>query len=97
MPTKTLISQDAQKRVYEVRDDTGQLLHTAVEAILLPEDQNRVTLTERAAQALNANATFLGVASPTNAQVVAQVQRLTRECSALIRLLVGALDDISGT
>lgn len=60
-------------------------------------DANGASLRDRAQQALAANATFLAIATPTNAQVVAQVQRLTRENNALIRLAVGALDDISNT
>ena len=36
--------------------------------------------------ALNTNATFLALASPTNAQVLAQVRSLTRQINALIRL-----------
>lgn len=54
-----------------------------------------VTLQSKARAALNANAIFLALAAPTNPQVVAQVQRLTRETNALIRLLIGndLLDD----
>jgi hypothetical protein len=58
---------------------------------------NQQALQSRAQAALAANATFLGLASPTNAQTLAQVKTLTKECNALIRLLLGALDDISNT
>lgn len=53
----------------------------------------------KARAALTANATFLALASPTNPQVLAQVQRLTRETSAIIRLLIAGdlLNDTSGT
>lgn len=52
-------------------------------------------LHSKARAALAVNQTFLDRAAPTNAQTLAQVQRLTRECSAIIRLLVGSdlLDD----
>jgi hypothetical protein len=49
---------------------------------------NSADIESKARAALQANATYLALASPTNPQVVAQVNRLTRECSALIRLLL---------
>lgn len=64
---------------------------------LPPEVVNADLLRGKAALALQANAAYLAIANPTNAQVVTQVQRLTRECSALIRLLLGALDTTDGT
>lgn len=66
----------------------------AADAVL---DGNKVTVQSRAQAALTANAAFLALASPTNAQMLAQVQRLTRECNALIRLSQGLVADISDT
>lgn len=60
-------------------------------------DTNERDLRDKAAQAIALNDAFLALASPSNAQVVAQVQRLTREATALIRLTVRALDSTSGT
>lgn len=53
---------------------------------------NSVTLQSRAAAALASNRTFLALASPTNAQVLAQVQALTKQNTALIRLLLNQFD-----
>lgn len=58
-----------------------------------PEAVNRFTLVERAQHALKANRTYLALQSPTNAQTLAQVRALTRQNTALIRLLLGQLDD----
>lgn len=71
-----------------------------IDVVVLPVDlaaENRDGLHAKARQALAANATYLALPTPTNAQVVAQVARLTRECSALIRLVLDDLSDISGT
>lgn len=60
-------------------------------------DANRATITGRAKTALTANDAFLGLTAPTNAQVLAQTKVLTRECSALIRLLLDELSTTAGT
>lgn len=58
---------------------------------------NRRTVEDRARAALTANATFRALQSPTNAQVLAQVRRLTAQSSALIRLMLNELDTIDDT
>jgi hypothetical protein len=58
---------------------------------------NEQTLRTRALTALAANATYLALSPPTTAQAVAQVERLTRECSGLIRLALNLVDSLDGT
>lgn len=77
---------------------------TAVESNLLTAQDtaetqrlNEVTLRDKARQAIASNDAFLADPSPSNQQVITQVQRLTRQNTALIRLVVGALDSTDGT
>lgn len=49
-------------------------------------DTNAAALLAKADAALATNATFRALASPTNAQTLAQVKALTRQVSALLRL-----------
>lgn len=58
---------------------------------------NESTIGSKVDAALAVNDAFLALASPTNAQTLAQVKALTRECSGLIRLLRHKLDSTSGT
>lgn len=71
--------------------------YTVAPPTFTAEETNAATLREKATQALTANNTFLALASPTNAQVLAQTRTLTRECSALIRLALNLLDTTDGT
>lgn len=84
---------------YTVEADVAQAtLGAAVAAAPADDDAaNADALRQRAVAALTANANYLALASPTQAQAIAQVDRLTRECSALIRLMLGALDSTAGT
>lgn len=75
--------------------DFGRAPKPATATVRTPT--NRETLETRARAALTANASYLAIASPTNAQNLAQIRLLTRECNGLIRLLLSALDTTEGT
>jgi hypothetical protein len=66
--------------------------HPTPEERAAGEAGNEVTVRDQASAALATNATFLGIASPTNAQTAAQVKALTRQVDGLIRLAVGRFD-----
>ena len=55
---------------------------------------NRATLTDRAVTALQGNRDFLDLAAPSQADALAQVKALTRQNTAVIRLLLGLLDEV---
>lgn len=77
--------------------ETEALAGGYVPAPAAPEVVNADALRGRVLTALQANAAYLAIGGPTAAQTTAQVKLLTRECSALIRLLVGQLDTTDGT
>ena len=54
---------------------------------------NPALLRDRLRQAFIVNAAYLALSPPTQAQAVQQVERLTREFNALLRLLAGQTDD----
>lgn len=58
---------------------------------------NKTTLQNKAAAALATNDAFLALASPNASQQAAQLKVVTRECSALIRLLLQKYDSTAGT
>ena len=75
--------------------------HTAATAAAIKAaqtvDTNDRTIRQRLRNGLDANTTFLALASPTNVQTLAQVRALTRENTGLIRLALDALDAADGT
>ena len=70
---------------------------TADESARLSLAENDQSIRSKVQQALAVNTAYLALALPTNAQNVAQVRALTRECNALIRLVLGLLTDTTDT
>lgn len=97
MGKRVLIYDDGTVRRWRGYDDAGQETGVEDETYPLPEQVNAAALRDKAAQALTVNAAFLAITSPTNADIVAQVRRLTRENNALIRLWLGATDTTADT
>ena len=72
----------------------------AVEHVDIPDDPadvNQRTIEDRLRRALDANRTYLAIATPTAAQQRAQLARPTRQTTALIRHLLRHLTDTSDT
>ena len=97
MTTRQLIEDNGIIRLWRVLDG-AQEVGTDVEPIPTPAQINGAKLQGRVAMALTTNATYLALPTPrTNAQVAAQVEALTRQNAALIRLVAGLLDTTNGT
>lgn len=60
-------------------------------------ETTRGSLRSKAVTALDTNATYLALPTPTTAQAVAQVGALTRQVNALIRLVADQFDTTTGT
>lgn len=88
---RTLIETTAAFKRYRVTNAQGQVIGEDIESTV-PADLNAAAITVKAQQALTANATFRTIATPTNADIVAQVKALTRQNTALIRLVLGLFD-----
>lgn len=58
----------------------------------VPTAVNADAIRTAATQALDANRTYLAVASPTNAQNLAQIRALTRQNNKIIRQVLGLFD-----
>lgn len=71
--------------------------HQAAQAAADTGEANRATLRDKANTALTTNATYLAITSPNAAQNTAQAKALTRQVNAIIKLMLGLLDDLNGT
>ncbi len=96
--------------VHVTLNEAGQV-QSVVDIEVADAFVNASAVRAKAAQALAANVAaqaanvaFLAIPAPTNAQNATQIRSLTqtqqtllKECSALVRLTLGLLDDTTGT
>ena len=75
------ISEDGLTATFLDTDDT-----TLVDSIVTAY-QSAMTDRNNVINALNSNNNYLNIASPTNAQVVAQVKALTQQINGLVKIL----------
>lgn len=110
MEFATQFIRDDQARIYYEKDANDNILfqrpYTDEENAHVNSERNRETLVQQAIAAMatnlediDRNTAALAVATPTNAQVVAQLKEVTRQSSfhakqlnALMRLVLGKLD-----
>lgn len=82
-------------------DCLGGVLHYHGTAVTLAPDSatktNRRNFLEAAQQAVDGNQAYLALTNPTAAQVAAQVRALTRQVTALIRVVAAREADRIGT
>jgi hypothetical protein len=94
VPTKVVIADTAAGQEFEMRDDDGKVLHVGFTPKLSPEAEVRLSLAQKAAAALAANNGYLALGTTaTPAQRDAHIRLMVRELNALIRLVLGQLDD----
>jgi hypothetical protein len=87
---------DGTTTTRDFTEDEILLVSSKNEAIA--QEQTREDLILKAANALDANRTWLGRSSaPTNAQSLAQIDRLTRQMNALIMLIRQDFSNTTGT
>lgn len=80
----------AAQAVVDAHPTTAQALRDQAAA----RHANESTIRQQAGDAIAANKAFLAIASPTNAQTLAQVKALTRQQNGLIRLGIQSFDGI---
>jgi hypothetical protein len=58
---------------------------------------NFAALQDKARNALASNAVYLAIPTPTQAQAVQQVERLTRQVNGLMRVFLGYVNNLGDT
>lgn len=92
--TPTLMATDTfGNQTWATRTPTGGTVENRL-AANSPDDISR-QLDARTLAAITTNSTYLAVGVPTNPQLIAQVQTLTQQVQALLRLREGQLGSVN--
>lgn len=81
----------------QANEQTILTTEAATDAATATANANLAALLTKAANAIAANQTFQAIPSPTQAQGLAQIQALTLQVNALIRVVANQLSSQSGT
>lgn len=99
-PEFTITGPDAGVWTITMPDTVSQVdLDAAIvtEIGILTAIANMVILSAQAKAAQTGNNNFLAIPTPTQAQSLAQIKALTRQSTALIKMVIGDLDSTTGT
>ena len=80
--------QAAAQPIIDAFDDSLAAAQAREQAAKEAAEPDMVVIRDQAQNAIDANGTFLGLGSPTNAQVLAQVRALTQQNNRIIKALV---------
>lgn len=81
-----------------VREDGSRVkARTPLATRTAQADANEAALRSKIAQALAANQAFLAIPTPNQNQILAHLRAMTKQQSAIMRLLTNQLDDIADT
>lgn len=78
----------------QVFDRKGNILSDTVDVVDTTTLTTVSTVAARAKAAITANNNYLAIGAPSNAQVTAQVTLMTKECTALIKMMASLIPDI---
>lgn len=90
--TRVLVEDQGNVKLYNIVNEEGIVVGQEREQMFSTEEVNRLSILNKANQALADNVAFLALTPPTAAQIAAQVKALTRQNNALIRLVLNRMD-----
>lgn len=95
-PAAGYTAYDAQGNITTQRAlTTAEANYLAAQDATATQNANLATLQAAGIKAISDNQTYLAIASPTNAQVIAQVRALTQQLDGVMRQILSQLNGTS--